>query len=124
MSESGSRSRFGSLSKSAPAAFAYRGVVSASQVVRNHPDGSTLTVWVVPGARRTEIVGYYGDALRIRVAAPPEKGLANKAVAQLLGDALRAKVRLASGATSRRKRFVVVAQDTESVVAALERLVD
>lgn len=80
-------------------------------------------VWVVPGARRTEIVGYHGDALRIRVAAPPEKGIANKAVARLLSDALHAKVRLVSGAASRRKRFVVVDMSPEDLTGQLQILV-
>mgnify|MGYP001569607711 CR=1 FL=1 len=82
--------------------------MSAESVVRSHPQGSLLTVWVVPGAKRTELVGYHGDALRIRIAAPPEQGKANKAVITLLERLLRSKVRLAGGATSRRKRFVVV----------------
>ena len=98
--------------------------MSAAQVVRNHPDGSALTVWVVPGARRTEVVGYHGDAVRVRVAAPPEKGMANKAVASLLGDVLGAKVRLVSGATSRRKRFVVVAVEPPILITQLESLLD
>ncbi len=103
---------------------AYRGLMSATHVVKNHVDGSVLTVWVVPGARRTEIVGYHGDAIRIRVAAPPEKGMANKAVARLLGDTLQAKVRLVSGAGSRRKRFVAVAVTPQDLVARLESLLD
>lgn len=98
--------------------------MSAAQVVRSHPDGSALTVWVVPGARRTEVVGYHGDALRVRVAAAPQKGMANKAAAELLGRFLGAKVRLAAGATSRRKRFVVVAVNTETLIGRLESLVN
>ena len=81
-------------------------------------------MWVVPGAGRTEIVGYHGDALRVRVTAPPEKGMANKAVARLLSDALDVKIRLAGGTTSRRKRFVAVAVSPADLVIRLQRLVD
>ena len=96
--------------------------MSAQDLVSSHPDGAIITTWVVPGARRTEIVGLHGDALRIRVAAPPEKGLANKAVAQLLSKSFGAKVQLAAGATSRRKRFVVVGVDQADLVAKIEHL--
>lgn len=98
--------------------------MTASQVVRSHPDGAALTVWVVPGARRSEVVGFYGDALRIRIAAPPERGQANKAVATLLRQHLGAPVRLASGAGSRRKRFVVVGMSVGDLVKTVDDLVD
>ncbi|MGI9178416.1 MAG: DUF167 domain-containing protein, partial [Pirellulales bacterium] len=39
-----------------------------------------LRVKIVPGSSRNEIVGWLGDALKIKVTAPPEKGKANDAV--------------------------------------------
>jgi uncharacterized protein (TIGR00251 family) len=81
-----------------------------------------LTVWVVPGARRTEIVGYYGDALRVRVTAVAEKGRANQAVIKLLEGALACRLRLASGAGSRRKRFVAVDVSTEDLVRRVDKV--
>ena len=39
---------------------------------------------VVPGASRTEWVGLHGDRYRLRVAAPPEGGKANKAIVAYL----------------------------------------
>jgi uncharacterized protein YggU (UPF0235/DUF167 family) len=74
----------------------------------SHPDGTVVEVWVVPGATRDSIEGVYDGALRIRVAAPPERGRATEAVGRLL--ARRAGVRrarLLSGARSRRKRFLL-----------------
>ena len=41
------------------------------------PDGWLLSVHVQPGARRTEVAGMHGSALKIRVAAPPVEGKAN-----------------------------------------------
>jgi uncharacterized protein len=67
-----------------------------------------LRVHVQPGAGRTEVVGRYGDALKVKVAAPPEGGRANEAVAQLLAATLGvapSNVTLASGEASRAKRF-------------------
>jgi uncharacterized protein (TIGR00251 family) len=43
---------------------------------------------VVPGASRAEVVGLLGAAVKIRVAAPPEGGQANRAVCALLADRL------------------------------------
>jgi len=47
-----------------------------------------LRVKVVPGASRTEVVGLLGAAVKVRVAAPPEGGQANREVCALLADRL------------------------------------
>ena len=47
-----------------------------------------LSVKVVPGASRDEIAGWLGDALKVRVSAPPEKGKANQAVERVIAKAL------------------------------------
>ena len=65
-----------------------------------------LRLRVVPGARRSEIVGRHGEAWKVRVNAPPERGAANDAVLELLADALGVSagdVRLVSGHGSRDK---------------------
>ena len=65
-----------------------------------------IAVVVSPGAKRSEVVGRQGDAWKLRVAAPPERGRANAAACALLADVLRvpaASVRVVAGATSRRK---------------------
>ncbi len=65
-----------------------------------------LTLHVQPGARRTEVAGVHGDALRIRLAAPPVDGKANAELVRFLADAFgvpRQQVTLVRGETSRRK---------------------
>ncbi len=52
------------------------------------PQTARLKVKVVPGSSRDQIVGWLGDALKIKVTAPPEKGKANEAVVELLAAAL------------------------------------
>ena len=47
-----------------------------------------LNVKVVPGSSRNQIVGWLGDALKIKVTAPPEKGQANEVVVELLASTL------------------------------------
>ncbi|MGH9041422.1 MAG: DUF167 domain-containing protein, partial [Acidimicrobiia bacterium] len=71
-------------------------------------DGVVLHVHVQPGAGRSAVVGRHGDALKVRVAAPPVEGRANEATEALLAEALgvdRADVELTGGATSRTKRY-------------------
>ena len=54
--------------------------------------GVAVYVKVVPNASRTEVVGFHGNRVRLRVTAAPERGKANEAVCLLL--------RLATGADS------------------------
>lgn len=66
----------------------------------------TLNLHIQPGAKKTEVAGLYGDALKIRLAAPPVDGKANAALIGFVAERLglsRASVTLKSGQTSRRK---------------------
>jgi len=67
-----------------------------------------LILHVQPGAKKTEISGQYGDALKIRLAAPPVDGKANDALLAFLAAKLsvaRSALSLEAGATSRSKRL-------------------
>jgi uncharacterized protein (TIGR00251 family) len=55
----------------------------------NDPQPSArLKVKVVPGSSRDQIAGWLGDALKINVTAPPERGKANEAVIELVAERL------------------------------------
>jgi len=61
---------------------------------------------VHPGAKHSEVAGVYGDALKIRLAAPAVDGKANAALIALLADAFdvpERAVTLVRSATNRRK---------------------
>ncbi len=81
-----------------------------------------LRVRVSAGAARSEIVGRHGDAWKVRVAAAPERGRANKEVLRLLADALGvpiARLDLAAGAMARDKVIEVEGMTLAEVEAAL-----
>jgi uncharacterized protein (TIGR00251 family) len=65
---------------------------------------------VQPGASRTGIAGLHGDALKVRVAAPPAEGRANRELLHYLADLLgvaRVRIALIKGETGRRKTVVI-----------------
>ena len=74
-----------------------------------------LAVKVVPGASRTRIAGWLGTTLKITVSAPAERGKANRAVAELLKDALGVAVHLVDGRHSPWKIFEVTTLSEEEV---------
>ena len=81
--------------------------------------GAVIEVWAVPGASRTEIAGLHGGALRIRVAAPPEGGQANRALEKVLATITGAEVELIHGHGSRRKRFSIKGVSPEALARLL-----
>lgn len=84
--------------------------------------GSIFRVRVVPRSRREEIAGVYGDALKIRLAAPPERGKANRALQEFLAGRLSVSpsaVEILSGHTSRQKRVRVKGISADAVRALL-----
>ncbi|MBS0372681.1 MAG: YggU family protein [Proteobacteria bacterium] len=84
-------------------------------------DGSViLTLHIQPGAKKTEFAGLYGEALKIRLAAPPVDGKANAALIAFLAKTCgvpKASVELVSGDTSRSKRVRVSGADPAHLLA-------
>lgn len=65
---------------------------------------------VQPGAGRTAVSGRHGDAVKIKVAAPPTGGRANEACVALVADLFgveKSAVSLTHGESSRTKRIKV-----------------
>jgi uncharacterized protein (TIGR00251 family) len=87
--------------------------------VRAQSEGVSISVWVVPGSSRSEIVGRHGDKLKIRVTATPEGGRANAEVASLLSEALGVEAKLVAGMSARSKVFHVARLDQETVLRKL-----
>ena len=88
-------------------------------------DGTVLAVHVQPGAGRTEVVGRHGDALKIRVAAPPTGGRANDAVVDLVAREFGLKksdIQITSGASSRQKRLQLSGVAVKAAARVVDRL--
>lgn len=72
--------------------------------------GVRIAIQVQPRASRTELAGLHGEALKIRLAAPPVDGAANAALIRFLAETLnvpRSAVEISSGLSGRRKSVVV-----------------
>ncbi len=78
----------------------------------------TLTLHIQPGAKKTEFAGRHGEALKIRLAAPPVDGKANEALLRFIAEQLnlaKSAVTLKSGQSSRHKVLEVVGSTPEAV---------
>lgn len=84
--------------------------------------GCWLRVKVVPQAKREEVVGLVGNALKIAVTAAPEKGAANTSLARFLAKLFqlpKSHVHIQSGMSSREKLVVLVGLPLWRVQAVL-----
>ena len=96
-------------------------------MIRETAEGVTLAVRAQPGAKKTAIVGVYGEGaaaqLKIAVQAPPIEGRANEALIAFLAKQFgiaRSAVEVVSGDLSRSKVFLlrgITAQTAESVLS-------
>ena len=85
--------------------------------------GTVLLIHVQPKASLTAFAGRHGDALKIRIAAPPSEGAANDELRRFLAERFHlplAKVQLLSGEHSRHKRVLLKEVGLEQVRRILD----
>jgi uncharacterized protein len=90
--------------------------------VQPRAGGVCMRVHVQPRASRTELAGVHGDALKVRLRAPPVDGAANEELAAYLGELFgvpRPAIRIVRGQRGRAKLVEVDGVD----VATVRRLV-
>jgi uncharacterized protein (TIGR00251 family) len=90
--------------------------------LRKDGDDVVLSLHVQPGAKQTEVAGAHGDALKIRLAAPPVDGKANAALLAFVAAKVGARgtaVELVSGQTSRAKRVRIRDTNPQQVMKGL-----
>ncbi len=86
-----------------------------------------LTVQVVPRASRSELAGEHNGALRVRVAAPPVDGAANKEVIHVLAKVFkvsRGAVTILSGHNGRLKQMSIEGVSTSALSELLDGLAE
>ena len=72
--------------------------------------GLKFNIYVQPRSSRNQIVGLYGDALKVKITAPPLEGAANKMCITVLAKVLnlpKSAIEIVSGQASRTKRVQV-----------------
>lgn len=87
--------------------------------------GVTFAVRVIPRASRTAVAGLRGEALLVRLSAPPVDGAANDALIAFLADAFdrpRRDVTIVSGRSSRDKRVALAGLRADTVAMRLSAI--
>ncbi len=78
--------------------------------IRENPSGITFKVFIQPRSSKNMISGLHGDALKIKLTAPPVDGAANKMCVEYLAKCLKvskSSLEIVSGHTSRTKQVLV-----------------
>jgi uncharacterized protein (TIGR00251 family) len=84
--------------------------------------GCRIEIKAVPNAPKSEVVGWLGDALKVKIHAPPVEGKANQALCEFLAkelDLSKRAVRLLQGDASRKKILEIEGMTREQVVERL-----
>ncbi|NOZ07127.1 MAG: YggU family protein [Chloroflexi bacterium] len=86
--------------------------------LQSHPEGTVLSIRVIPRAKKSAIAGWYGELLKVRLAAPPVEGKANQALIAFLAKELgirKQRVEFLAGDRARQKRVLIRDLTTEEV---------
>ncbi len=91
-------------------------------IVNSQGKSNWLLVKVTPNAGRNEITGFTDDALRVKIAAPPVKGKANKELIDFLSRALGVKkssLSIVKGRTGRNKVIAIEGMSRDDILRHL-----
>ncbi len=93
--------------------------------LKKHPDGITFKVRVQPRAKMNTVVGLLGDALKIKLTAPPVDGAANMMCLKFLAGLLnipKSALEIVSGKTGREKMIRLTVLKQEDIAPVIARL--
>jgi uncharacterized protein (TIGR00251 family) len=93
--------------------------------LKETPHGITLSLQVIPRSRKCEIAGLVGDAIKVRLTAPPVEGKANEECLRFFADIFgipRNRLSIVTGQSSRKKTLLVSGVEANALVPILSRL--
>jgi uncharacterized protein (TIGR00251 family) len=93
-----------------------------NQPIQDIDGGVVFTAKVVPGSSRTAVCGLLGEMVKVKVAAPPEKGKANRCLIEFLAKKLGVKknaISIISGQTNPIKQVQVLGVSSDSLIEKL-----
>jgi uncharacterized protein (TIGR00251 family) len=82
-----------------------------------------VSLYIQPGAAKTQIAGLHDGLIKVRVAAPPIDGAANQALVEFVAKRLgipKSRVRVVAGLTSRRKVLEIDGVSPDAIAASLQ----
>lgn len=88
---------------------------------KSHEKGTTLSLYIQPGASKNEVSGLHDGKLKIKIKAPPRDGEANEGLIEFLSEVLKIskkKIFLIQGESSRQKT-VLVELSHEEIISLL-----
>ena len=83
---------------------------SENDFIQLHPEGIVLKIFVLPRSSKNMLAGRHGDALKVKLTAPPVEGAANKMCISFLARQLglpKSALEIVSGHTGRTKLVLV-----------------
>lgn len=93
--------------------------------LHSQPDGSLLlSLYVQPRGGQNAIAGLHGDAVKLRLSAPPVDGKANKAIITFFAKSLKipkSAVTIKSGLQSRMKKILLTGVEEEQIRGLIEK---
>ena len=83
---------------------------------------ASVSILVQPNAGRNEVVGFEDGALRVKIAAPPVKGRANRELVDFLSKRLgvsKGSITIEKGLTSRKKLIAIEGLSQDEIAKRL-----
>jgi uncharacterized protein (TIGR00251 family) len=98
---------------------------SENDFIQLHPEGIVLKIFVLPRSSKNMLAGRHGDALKIKLTAPPVEGAANKMCITFLAQYLglpKSSLEIVSGHAGRKKLILVRPKKGKANDAAIQDL--
>ena len=90
--------------------------------IKETADGVIFHIHVVPKSAKSEVAGVQGDAVKLKINAPPSEGQANSACIKFLSEILgvrKNQVTIVSGYKSRKKTVAIEGRGRKDIEAVI-----